>query len=127
MSSASSDRWEKLSPYLDEALAMSEEQRAAWLETLRGQDAALAADIAAMLDEERAVAQEKFLEHTIFEIPGRGSVAGQKIGVYTLTAPIGQGGMSTVWLAERNDGRFQGRVAIKFLNFAVSGAVGQAR
>ncbi len=28
--------------------------------------------------------------------------------------------MGTVWLAERSDGRFQRRVAIKFLNFAVA-------
>jgi hypothetical protein len=38
--------------------------------------------------------------------------AWQALGVYTLLSQVGAGGMSTVWLAERNDGRFSwGRTA----------------
>ena len=33
-----------------------------------------------------------------------------EVGAYRLVAPIGQGGMGTVWLAERRDGRFDQRV-----------------
>jgi serine/threonine protein kinase/Tfp pilus assembly protein PilF len=51
------------------------------------------------------------------------SLAGQTLGSYTLIAPIGQGGMGTVWLAQRSDGRFEGRAAVKFLN---AGLIGQA-
>jgi len=51
------------------------------------------------------------------------SLAGQKVGSYTLLSPIGQGGMGTVWLAQRSDGRFEGRAAVKFLN---AGLIGQA-
>src|SRR5206468_3346080 len=49
------------------------------------------------------------------------------IGAYKLISPIGQGGMSSVWLAERNDGRFERRVAVKFLNIALAGSAGERR
>ena len=49
------------------------------------------------------------------------SLPGAAIGAYTLVSPIGRGGMGTVWLAERADGRFDRRVAIKFLNLALAG------
>ena len=39
----------------------------------------------------------------------------EDIGAYTLIAEIGRGGMGTVWRARRNDGRFEGEVAIKLL------------
>jgi serine/threonine protein kinase len=39
--------------------------------------------------------------------------AGQTIGAYTLLSKIGQGGMGSVWLAERTDGEIQRKVAIK--------------
>src|SRR5262245_32770171 len=53
--------------------------------------------------------------------------AGQTIGAYRLVSPIGEGGMGSVWLAERSDGRFERRVAIKFLHFAVAAAGGADR
>ncbi len=43
-------------------------------------------------------------------------MAGQVIGAYTVERELGQGGMGSVWLARRSDGRFEGHVAIKFLN-----------
>jgi serine/threonine-protein kinase len=35
--------------------------------------------------------------------------------------------MGTVWLAERNDGRFERRVAVKILNIALMGKSGEER
>ena len=43
------------------------------------------------------------------------SLVGAQVGHYTLIKPIGAGGMGAVYLAERNDGVVQQRVAIKFL------------
>jgi eukaryotic-like serine/threonine-protein kinase len=40
------------------------------------------------------------------------------IGVYTLERCIGEGGTGSVWLAHRNDGRFESKVAIKLLKVA---------
>jgi serine/threonine-protein kinase len=55
------------------------------------------------------------------------SLAGQSVGCYTLVCPIGHGGMGTVWLARRSDGRFEGRAAVKFLNAALAGRSGVER
>src|SRR5262249_10838217 len=37
------------------------------------------------------------------------------------------GGMGSVWLAERCDGRFEGRAAVKLLNIALMGRAGEER
>ena len=58
---------------------------------------------------------------------GTTEVAGQTVGPYTLISQIGQGGMGSVWLAERSDGRFERRVAVKFLNIALVGRGGLER
>ena len=55
------------------------------------------------------------------------SLAGQTIGAYRLVSLIGQGGMGSVWLAERCDGRFDGQVAVKLLNIALMGRAGEER
>ena len=55
------------------------------------------------------------------------SLAGQTVGAYTLESQIGQGGMGSVWLASRNDGRFEGRVAVKFLNANFVGRAAEER
>jgi serine/threonine-protein kinase len=46
---------------------------------------------------------------------------GQVIGSYTLDSLLGQGGMGTVWLAHRSDGRYEAHVAVKLLNPALLG------
>src|ERR1041385_32098 len=61
------------------------------------------------------------------ELPHEASLAGQTVGSYTLISPIGHGGMGTVWLAQRSDGRFEGHVAVKFLNAALVGRAGGER
>jgi len=48
-------------------------------------------------------------------------------GSYALEQPLGRGGMSSVWLARRIDGRFEGRAAIKFLDLALVDAPGVER
>ena len=60
--------------------------------------------------------RENFLEVRASSLRRLSSLAGQTLGAYTLVSPIGQGGMGSVWLAERSDGRFEGQVAVKLLN-----------
>jgi len=50
-------------------------------------------------------------------------IVGQEVGTYRLIKPLGEGGMGEVYLAERSDGRFEAKVAVKFL--AVGGARGR--
>jgi serine/threonine-protein kinase len=122
----SPERWHTLSPYLDRALDASETERANWLESLRARDPALAEDVAALLGELEAAQREGFLEQVPAQ-PGRGSMAGQTIGGYTLVSLLGQGGMGSVWLARRKDDWFVGQAALKILHPAVAGFGGAGR
>jgi serine/threonine protein kinase/tetratricopeptide (TPR) repeat protein len=118
--------WQALEPYLDRALEMSEEERGALVRSLGESDPALAARLKDLLDEHARLSREGFLESPV-ALPGEPPLAGRTIGAYTLISPIGQGGMGTVWLAERSDGRFERRVAVKFLSIALTGRIGQER
>ena len=105
-------RWQVLSPYLDEALDLSPEARRGWLEGLRGKDPALAADLQALLDEGAALSREGFLAGTLAPVP-EASLEGSQVGANTLISALGRGGMGTVWLAERSDGRFTTAAAVR--------------
>jgi eukaryotic-like serine/threonine-protein kinase len=126
MAIVNSERWQELSPYLDQLLSLAEEERAAWLDSLSLEKPETANLLRELLQEHRAADREHFLEHNPVAFADQSSLAGQIVGVYRLLSPIGQGGMGTVWLAERSDGRFERRVAIKFLHFSVA-AGGAAR
>jgi len=106
---------------------MPDEQRWAWLESIRKQNPTLADDLRLLLEEHRVLAGESFLEQVPVSLPGPQALAGQTIGAYTLVSPIGQGGMGSVWLAQRSDGRFERQVAVKFLSIALVGYVGEER
>jgi serine/threonine protein kinase len=127
MSTLSPDQWQALSPYLDQALAMTDDARAAWLSSLGEQDPALAAQLGALLDEHRVLAQEGFLENGRFALPNSTGLAGQTLGPYTLISQIGQGGMGNVWLARRSDARFERQAAVKFVSIALAGRTTEER
>ncbi len=120
MSTLSPDRWQEISPHLDHALSLSEEERAAWLETFGVQRPDIADLLQELLEGHRALLEAHFLERRPEAFPNEASLAGQTIGAYRVVSLIGQGGMGSVWLAERSDGRFQRRVAVKLLRLAVA-------
>jgi eukaryotic-like serine/threonine-protein kinase len=119
MSALTPDLWREISPYLDHALAIPEDQRAAWLESLRAEKPQLADLLQQLLEEHHALVMERFLENAPSPL-GYQIAQGQQVGPYTLISSIGHGGMGSVWLAERSDGRFERRVAVKFLHFAIA-------
>jgi len=114
------DQWREVSPLLDHALSLSDEERASWLTDFREQRSDLASLLEKLLEEHRALAQEHFLEQEPLRPAHDRSLAGETLGPYRLISRIGEGGMSSVWLAERIDGRFERQVAVKFLRFAVA-------
>ncbi|HEY1576049.1 MAG TPA: protein kinase, partial [Terracidiphilus sp.] len=120
MSALRAKRWQEISPYLDHALSLTEDGCRAWLQSFRTEKPELAELVAKLLEEHRAIAEEHFLERGPATVAKESSLAGQTIGAYRIVAPIGQGGMGSVWLAERSDGRFERHVAIKFLHLSVS-------
>ncbi len=120
-------RWPLLSPLLDELLDLAPEQRPARLQTLEAQDQELAADLRELLWRQDAMDAAHYLATPALQSmeaqqqSKASNSPGQQLGAYTLEREIGQGGMGTVWLARRTDGRFDGQVAIKFLNAGLLG------
>lgn len=124
--------WPRLMPLLDEALALPPEQREAWLRAQTLDDEMLAAlrqlladreelDGGAFMAELPKLDPVAPLPHPDADAPEArsnrvsqsGLFAGDMLGPYRLIKPLGQGGMSVVWLAERDDGQIRRQVALK--------------
>ena len=126
MSTISRNRWQEISPYLDEVLSLPEEERAAWLAGFERERPELGQILKELIQEHAVLSNEAFL---CGESPGGFGmfVPGEVAGAYRLISLIGEGGMGTVWLAERSDGRFERKVAIKFLRLSLGTQSGSGR
>ncbi len=127
MSRPSPASWRTISRLLDEVLDLPDEARPAWLSALAERAPEAAAAVVSWLDEYAVMDADGFLEDRPGAAPAPPLLAGLEVGAYRLVEPIGQGGMGTVWLAERRDGRFDQRVAVKLLNAALMDAAGTER
>ena len=119
------EQWRSLSPYLDEVLELAPEERQPWLQSLQERDAEMASALQSLLAEQEELQGEGFLEKSVPRFSA--GLAGQTLGAYTLISQIGQGGMGTVWLARRSDGRFERQAAVKFVSIALAGPGGEER
>ncbi len=114
MSALDSALWARLSPLLDECLDLPTADRAAWLEGLGHREPDLAEALAPLLARHQALEDSDFLASPALD--GTASLRpGQRFGAYTLERELGRGGMGQVWLARRDDGQYEGQVAIKRL------------
>jgi serine/threonine-protein kinase len=107
-----------LSRLLDEVLPLDAPARARWLDALPDEHAGLKPVLSRLLNE--APAADAFAGTDPAWKPGlvlpsttKIPQAGERIGPYQLVRELGRGGMGTVWLAERADGLFERRVALK--------------
>src|SRR3954470_11062100 len=116
------ERWMVLEPLLDEALDLTPEERVPWLEALSRSAPDVAAELSALLTGDASAERDGFLSR-----PLDLTLEGLELGPYTLERPLGHGGMGSVWLARRSDGRFEGYAAVKLLNLALVTPTGQAR
>jgi eukaryotic-like serine/threonine-protein kinase len=94
----------------DAALDQPSEQRTAWLEQAFADQPDVVAAVQKLIAADTAP--------TI--LPGQIDLTAElippeRVGVYKLVGPVGGGGMGEVWLAERDDGLFEHRVAIKLM------------
>jgi serine/threonine-protein kinase len=109
------DRYATIDAIFDEALDLPEERRAAWLKERCGDDVALRREVELLL-----AAHQK---DSPLDVPAGAHVVamdsdrpqGRRIGPYRVLRELGRGGMGVVYLAERDDGQFRRRVAVKVL------------
>jgi eukaryotic-like serine/threonine-protein kinase len=120
--------WAEMGPLLDEALDLTTQERESWLARLETTRPGIVDELRRLLELNSELDEQGFLESgpMVPPVPVR-SLSGQRIGAYTLDSLLGQGGMGTVWLAHRSDGRFEGSVAIKLLNVALIGRPNEQR
>ena len=130
------DRWRLVERVLDEALAHDPEHWDAVLDASCSGDPQLRAEVEALL--RHAPSAERFLESppvataaaVVNASASRDSetrFVGQRIGAYRLLREIGRGGMARVFLAERADGEFEQRVAVKLLRPGLDSDLDRAR
>ncbi|HEV8632450.1 MAG TPA: serine/threonine-protein kinase [Thermoanaerobaculia bacterium] len=113
--------WKRAARLFDELVALEPADRDERLAALRDEDADLASQVAALLAVDGAPGG--LLDRGLSGVlPGTGegreteaAVTGRIAGPYRLLRSIGRGGMGAVYEAERADGLYQQRVAIKVL------------
>lgn len=113
-------RWEKLQILFDQAVQYEAEDRDAFLASIRAEDPRLCEEVKAMIAADLASTSmlDEGLDEVIDELfkNARTSEVNHEFGPYRLTKLLGEGGMGTVWLAERQDPHTF--VAIKLLPHA---------
>jgi WD40 repeat protein/tRNA A-37 threonylcarbamoyl transferase component Bud32 len=121
----SSSRYQRISKVLDEVLELAPELRGAWLDALQRDDPETGADLRELLEPDegrvaRILADAGELSDRLATLPEAArSLVGRRFGPYCVRSLLGHGGMGSVWLAERVDGLFARRVALKLVHPAL--------
>ncbi len=123
------ERWERIKQLFQSVLGRDPSDRSAFLAEACASDPDLRREVETLISsheqaggflEEPALAAEPELlleENALPQSAEEGSrlSVGQQVGPYRLTAEIGRGGMGAVYLAERADGQYRKKVAIKLV------------
>jgi serine/threonine-protein kinase len=117
----------RVADLLRAALDQPAHLRAAWLDANCAGDAALSATLARLLalDASHGLALDRSVAEfaaDLFEPAPDATVSGQRIGPYRLERKLGEGGMGSVWLAERVEGGFAQQVALKLIRLGMDSA-----
>jgi hypothetical protein len=115
------ETWRRVEELFHAALEVPRERREAWLETRCAGDAALKQEVLSLLaSDDGADATHAFGERIagvaarIVDEPGW-KLPRARVGPYRLLKVLGEGGMGTVFLAQRDDGQFERTVAVKLV------------
>ena len=127
MSASSADRFRRVDAVFDAALDLPDHERIAFIERACSDDDETRAEVLQLLDAHGR--SSRFLESPAAEIGAPllddahagDSLVPERIGAFRIVREIGHGGMGEVYLAERADGQFEQRVAIKVIR---RGAIG---
>jgi serine/threonine-protein kinase len=113
-------RWHRIEALFHEALAQPEAAREAWLDA-QGDDADIRADVRRLLAADAQLAKAPLIDAAVQAVardvvaPDASLATDARLGPWRLLHELGRGGMGVVWLAERADGAYDARVAIKQL------------
>lgn len=113
------DRWPEVDRLLERALDLPVAQRDSYLDEACGDDRTLRRQLDDLV--RRAELPQSTIEGGAARLLLPAAVEpsptrlGRRLGPYRLDRELGSGGMGTVWLAHRADGRFEQRVAIKIV------------
>ncbi len=114
------DRTRRALSLFDELVELDEAARVPVLSRLRGEDAALHAEVQALLD---ADAGDGVLEQPMVSLLPSSAPddveAPHRIGPWRITGIAGRGGMGAVYLGERADGQFEQQAAIKLIRLGM--------
>jgi tetratricopeptide (TPR) repeat protein len=115
---APSERWRRLKDVFVAAAEAPPGERERLVERACGDDAALAAEVNALLAAHAR--DEDFVERIVAGearelVADAASFAGRRIGAYEVVREIGSGGMGTVFLARRADAAYRAEVALKIV------------
>src|SRR5437773_7285872 len=111
------DRWALIKPIFSEAAEQPAAARAAFIRSRCNGDDLLVAEIESLLGAHDQAGP--FIEGlpgvTTTDNQGPDKMIGRLVGAYELVREIGRGGMGEVYLAERADGQYRKKVAIKLI------------
>lgn len=116
----SMSEWQELSVLYERADSLDGSERAAWIGELRRAGHRLVPQLERMMGARDHVASAEFMSalpriETAADEPSPSWTEGSRVGAYRLVRHVGSGGMAEVWMAQRCDGAFERRVAIKLL------------
>jgi serine/threonine protein kinase len=111
---------EQLEHIYEQCLDMQKEERMAFIATACGNDHAMEAMLVNMLKhQQQAIEYFEQMQQTLARGLADGDLprleTGEKVGKYRITRFLAKGGMSNVYLAERDDGHFEQQVVVKCL------------
>ena len=130
MAQWTAEQWGRISAHLDRALELEGPARADWIAELERNDAEIGRQLRELLEAHAANSAAAFLERSPLsraagaapedEVANyRSQMIGRQFGSYRVLSLLGHGGMGSVWLAERVDGLFTRRVALKLIHPAL--------
>jgi tRNA A-37 threonylcarbamoyl transferase component Bud32 len=109
----------------EQALAVPRARRTEFVREVSGDDVALRQELGSLVEAHESASGyfDDLADHVasaayavvVERAPGGQRWEGRRIGAYRLVHEVGRGGMSRVFLAERADGQFEQRVALKLL------------
>jgi tetratricopeptide (TPR) repeat protein len=122
-----SQRWDELGELFSQLITMAAEQRSSFMESACGDDLELRAELASLLNahDTRGLLDVVPEFRGDAKAPESEELPGTQVGPYRLLRRIGEGGMGTVWLAERSDGTVKRSIALKRPHVSRAGGFAQ--